>query len=471
MMRSFLQSRMTFGNLVLFFPLLLGLIWVVALIKVNPNVPWLDHLLYLERYTDAGEKITFDSLWKAHDAHRTPGYLLLFYLNIKYFEFTPLLEIIPAILAYTACVLYIINSLTKPFKTDRSMVFVFVILASLILMSGQNLAISPYSVIGTRYLNFSLFVLLTVMIYQFLEETSKRSYLALILVYFIALPVFGRGWGISVAVALLIMMTLWYIQSDRSRHKTKNLCLVIVPIIAYFSVYLPSIINSKTSSLAQGLDILAISDFYVRKFSSASLAVFDLRTAEIIIHRGLWPEKGLTPLLYSYFTLYILATAWILLRILLKKTKLTLAVWLALFLLLFPLIAALSVSVLRSWIASPYAYRHNFELSVGSVGLLFFLFLRIKDHPNWLPKTLLGLSCMFLVVSSGMSLVKSHNDLHIWQRFYKRLAFNYHRVIAGDETVKTEYICLGVRDCKTVLSYIKDNKLAPIEKPKPKKRD
>lgn len=432
---------------------------MIGVLYVNPNVPYLDHLLFLERYIGSGEKISLEMLWRAHDGHRLPGYLVIFFLNVKYFNYNQSIEILPSIAVYAVGVIFLLKTFLRTMSNSGPSKMLFVIFVTVILMNGQYLVASTYSIIATRFFNFALFIFLLSLIYTRLKNPDKVNITWLWFIMLLALPIFGRGWGISVAVVILVLTSLWRFQNRDTGFRA--LILISTPVFMIVFLYLNSIMQKTGTALISNINTKGLIDFYILKLGSANLSLFDYRMSNSLVDWALFPTETLTVLAYLFCVIYVVSVTVIIWAVLTKRIIINRAVWLALFLVLFPLVATFSVSILRYTDGTPFVSRHNFELSVGLAGLAYFSYY-LNERVGFPLKAAMNTLVVVGIILSCKTYIVKLEELENWSRFYDQLAQNLDEISIDKSDPKRhrKALCRRVDNCQTVLLYVREKNLA-----------
>jgi len=131
------------------------------------------------------------------------------------------------------------------------------------------------------------------------------------------------------------------------------LVLVFISLAIYFN-------GLKGSPKSAETDLLAMGWFYLVKLGSANLSVFSSTLGRNI------------ELSVAFSTIYLSVTCLICLFFLTKK-KIEKTEFIAVYLILFSL-ASVGLVALSRYDVSPFFPRHNFELSIGLLGMFYLVF-------------------------------------------------------------------------------------------------
>ncbi len=342
-------------------------IWLGFIFYVDPEVLRGDQyhlILPYEKFING--KYALQDLWDPKGGHRFPGYKLLFFLNVYWFGFSPKVEIMVAFFAFTVASIFMVSTFTKSFIGKWKILAAIVF--ALVLFNAQTMQLSTYSLISMRLLNFAGFLALSIYTFHSLsEKKTPRLFLNLFLYTLLAsitILLFGRGWGMAAVtsiIAMILMHGIVQVLNGGGIQLRKHLCFIII-LIAMVIIYLPG--SEDTGVEAKGLDVIALGKYYIMKLGNANLAMFDVNLAR---------SDGLNSLVGG---IYLLSAAGFSVYALTRR-KLDIQLWTALFLVYFSLAAVLLVSISRYTSGSYYFHRHNFELSLGAVGLIYLFFTSI----------------------------------------------------------------------------------------------
>jgi len=426
---------------------LLAGVWVWYIFQVNPVLPMHDQYPLLEEFQKfKKDGFSFALLWDSKGGHVYPGYKLTFFLNSSFFGFSPKLEIFVSILAFAAAVFFIVRSFASELKLPAIIVILFGLAVILLFMNWQTVNLSTYSLIAARLMNFSLFVLTSVMCFNFLSASKmdgkKFSIRGGIFfgVLCVSILFFGRGWGMAATFAMVALTGLHFLSNwiQKGDIKINQHVFILVSLLIILPVYFARLEVGGDGPM----DIMKASGFALTKFGHAGLRMFGSELDQSI--PATWTASILFLFLTAFFSLNYLFRA-----------KITKGVWLALFLVYFSILATLLVTANR-YTGSPFFPRHNMETSMGWVGMLF-LIVKFLDNflKNELRLTLTALVIVFMAVPAGLASLENYNTRGFLKNYNLRVKENFIAAYtdpAGFDKKPSSMNC--PRNQKTCLSYL-----------------
>lgn len=338
-------------------------IWVWYIFQVDPILPMYDQYPLLQEF-DQGKKEGFSLglLWSSKGGHVYPGYKLTFFLNCMFFGFLPKLEIFLSIFTFGLAVFYITNIFASELTLPKPIVILFGLMVMLLFMNWQTVYLSTYSLVAARLMNFSLFVLTSVLCFRFLSISNMpgKDYLLKGMVFFLIVCLtilfFGRGWGIAAALAMIALTGLHFMSNwIQNGFRINQHIVVLISLLIVLPVYF-----ARLESGSDGpLDVMKAGAFALNKFGHAGLRMFDNG-----ISLNVMVNSAVSVLFLILTTLFSLNYMF--------REQITKAVWIALFLIYFSILATLLVTASR-YTGSPFYPRHNMETSMGWAGMVFLL--------------------------------------------------------------------------------------------------
>ena len=357
--------------LVLFVALIFGT-WVSYIFYIDVGVPHSDQYPMVIKYINIMEgNESWLSLWERKGGHRLFGYHLMFFLNLHWLGFSPKLEILIALALYFGVVIYLVNLFAREHSGLFKIIFIF--FAVLLMTCAQTIRLSSYSLIATRLMDFAGFIFLTSLIYNLVFLENKRtipinSLIKIGLAFFVFILLFGRGWGMAACASIIACLVFLLVTERHSLSKIQanrvftGIGLTLVAMGIYFYGFGSAAATGTSSNLGQ------IPNFYLSKLGTALTGMFD-------------QDQTKNPVLYySLSFLYLIATTTICLNFMIKG-RMKKADFMALFLIFFSLAACALISLKRNDV-SPFFYRHNFEVSIGILGILYFSTKWIAKRQN-----------------------------------------------------------------------------------------
>ncbi len=467
------------------FPIILGFFWIWFCVSIDQRTLWGDQYGFLERYMaiSKGDQ-SWTGVWNAKSGHRLPVYLLLFMANVKFFGFEPLLETIPAITTFTICVIYLVSLLAKSLSLNKFFLILFAVTATLWFMNGQSLTLSVYSTVAMRLFNFTLFVALAATTYNFLSgeggiALKSRKFWAFIALTFVAIILFGRGYGMGAGAGVFAVTFVYLVSHRFAERPAKKAGIVFVVLTLTIGVYLTGITGKASHAISSGFDLTAFVDFYLKRLGSAVLASVDANYLISNIDHAIGgnpetynlpePMRDRLSIWTRVIAILYLLTAAIISIWAMRRRVIPKAHWLALFLIYFSLFGAFTVAIAR-FNQSPYTIRHTFELSVGMVGILYFLFFaaaHFKQKWSYTGISILG-GCV--VMFSGWTLLQAHNYQQKWEAYFDRTAFYVHKSVQEGATAddyrsahckRKKKDARVIKTCGRIFKFIKDENIMP----------
>lgn len=413
-------------------------------------------------------KSTFPAFWDAKGGHRLFGYKLLFYLNCYLFGFSPKLETILAVSVYAVAVYFIVKSLSAELKLSGLWLGSIVVVSmAMAMMNGQIIRLSSFSLIAMRLMNFAGFAAAAFVTYKIISGQKiggpKLKVFGLLIGTMVFVLLFGRGWGMA-AIAALMGVTILH-RLSLSNWMYFDLWKPYIPVLAIFGItamiYFYNL-QTEAGSGKRTFDIFGIISFYTSKHGSAISGIFNNQLLRNI------PVAKVLSLIY--LVTMIGATVWIMFR----KQAMNKQEWIAMFLLYFSFLAAILVSIYR-FDKLPYSPRHNMELSMGALGVLYWIFriLSSINHQRTMSfsMSLLGI---FFIFFSGSSIYHKFTTAGSLKKNLSNIETRQYTALSEKKLgsfTRRQYIQMGCpvapQKCKRALRIIKKRELSPnLEKPK-----
>lgn len=439
------------------FTLVLLLLWVNYIYSVDPDLPFADQFPLMDEYKRfrSGE-LTFKEIWAAKGGHRFPGYKITFFLNCLFFGFSPKLEIFIAISAFALTSTYLVYQFSKELAFGPLVSSLVGVTLALLLMNGQSIVLSVYSLIAMRLMNISWFILTAVIGFEFVAKVwpEDRNKLVcwgqLFFVLCISILFFGRGWGIAASLALMTVTGVHMLSTYGLKFfaKSRSHFIFIGTISLILLLYFSGLSGAGASS-QEGFDVLKFGRYAMIKFGNANLGLFSEEVNRDII------------LCMIVSCVYLFLTAIFTIFYLVKGT-LTKGIWLALFLVYFSIFCTLMVSLSR-YDQSPFSHRHNIELAIGIVGIYFLLFkLFSSQNETQYSKFVAGLLCLLTIVPLGQFTHEKFDTYKFLRNHHNRVEANFQTLYdSDDETTVIENSkkigCVSDRDtCLRAVDIMKE---------------
>jgi len=436
-------------------------IWVQYTLIVDPNIPRSDQMHLIIFYDDLIKgKVSIIDMWKPKSGHRFAGYQATFFLNIKYFGYDPMVEIFTAMIAYAVASYIIAASFFTVKKEEPKSIkniegAVITLVALVLMFNGQALLLSMYSLIAMRLMNFAGFVLIAVFTYNYITVNSRKTpFVIRDMLGFVAcvifLLLFGRGWGAGATAAILSTLGVHFLASRDFVNPNRYPPYLVAGLffLAYALIYFNGLVGG--ASVKSEFDFNRFIKFL---FTKIGLAIAGLGTGASNKPETLALYLGVLYVVFTFFTSLVI----------IKKGKTDKASWIALFLILFSIFAGILVSINR-YTESPSFVRHNIELSIGVVGVSYFV-LKFLFSLKPIYNKVIAYSFATSVVLFSMNGLLSYSS-------YKNVQGKYHdrseKIAASlleNPGVKAEYrkahCVMSEKDCIRVFKIMKNYGIGP----------
>jgi len=426
--------------------------WSVYIFQVDADTVLTDQfplIIEYERFRNG--ELSFSELWAAKGGHRLPGYKLFFFLNCMFFGFSAKLETILALSVFSigaaGLSLKFVDKLDVGPLTRWGALAVFVLL----FVNGQTLRVTTFSLIAMRLADIMGFAFLAYWAFK-LTHGSKDNTAFQILTWTIlagiVILLFGRGWGMA-ATAGLVCTLLVDLCSRRKSLSFKGVrvhLFIIAVLLVAMIVYLSGI-NPRHASINKGVELGTLLFYFQGKIGHAYLSLIGTNIARL-------------PLLTIATTIFVvLGTLFATYRTIRKDTRSNTDL-MALFFIYFGLFATILVSLMRSN-AQPFFQRHNIEIALGAIGLVYFACqFFISAVPRKFRKV--GLNAGFtilvllLVRNLGVNIGVAGilHDVLETQENAQQLAYKQNRVL--ERKFYREMACnMRAKNCQFALEIIK----------------
>lgn len=349
----------SFKNIILL-SLIVICIWAGFIFVVDVDVlrsdqfPW---VLEFESFMNG--ELGMASLWEAKGGHRLPGYKLLFFLNAWVLGFSPQIESVLAIIPFSIVGVWISVKFSKSFNAGHWIQRLILAAFLFLWFNGQAFLLSYYSLVGTQLFDYAGFVILAAMSFNLAQReslpTPKRSWLLYCLCVFVVILMFGRGYGVAASAAIIVLCVIGLLKNRGNR----NFIGIIAILTLAIAIYMAGI-SRGGSAVSGGFNLVEFSYYVPVKLGNAYLGMANL-----------WNASEIAPLALAIGIIVLALKSAILIGVIRQKT-LGLYDWLALFFILMGIFSLLLVAVAR-YNVSPFYPRHNLEISIASIGLLFFV--------------------------------------------------------------------------------------------------
>jgi len=350
-------------SLFVLFSFIAIVVWALYLRWIDVGVLLSDQIPWIYEYNNLLDRnLSWSDLWEAKGGHRLPGYKVLFYLNTLFFGFSPFLENMTAVIPFSIAATFV--SIKFAEEVDFSFGLKVLIFAAfwLLFLNAQVFRLSNYSLISTQlfdYVGFLIVLLMTFRICFDSEEVNLKNWVAYLAIVIFFILIFGRGYGVGASASIFCISFVGLLH-----FKDKKFLAIMLIVFLMIPIYLVGI-SSDGSAATQKLDILALLKYMCLKLGNAYVGMVNTPISE---NRHLAMAVGAI-----VFTLKGIIGIRALQGKYLSKMDL-----LALFFILMSLFSLLLVSVLR-YDQSPFYPRHNLEVSLGSIGVLYFLLRLVSD--------------------------------------------------------------------------------------------
>ena len=442
------NSTIAFAALIL---ILMGF-WVRYILQVDPVLPVTDQYPLLQEYAQfKKEGLSFELLWSTKGGHLYPGYKLTFFLNCLLFGFSPKLEIFVSLFFFAVAIFYIVHTFASEIRLPQIVVILFGLAVMLMFTNGQTAYQSTYSLVATRLMNFAFFVFASMMCFKFVSEerpTLKNLTIKGVLFFAVLCVVilfFGRGWGIAAIVAMAGLTGLHFLSNwIQEKFEIRPHILVLISVLLILLIYF-----ARNDASADGpLNLTKAGAFALTKFGNAGLGMFDHDLSRVVA------ADRIASVLFLVLTILFSLNY-------LFRQRVTKAIWLAFFLVYFSIIATLLVAVSR-YSGSPFFPRHNIEMSIGWVGMLFLIFKFMDEKLTGQLRFILpGLLAILFAVPAGISSHKNYDSHKFVKNYYLRLKDNYIAAYTEPSKFEKEFKSIGCprnrQTCLSILEIMKEN--------------
>jgi len=346
---------------------------------IDMDVLIFDQFVWVEEYDALTQgQYTLSDLWEPYGGHRLPLYKLMFFLNCWLFGFSPQLESMMAIIPFTMAGVYMSHRFSEPLEYGKIVKFLVFLTFALIFFNAQTLRQTYYSVILTQLLDYAGFLIVVSLAFSLVFPENKESRLRKWLLFVLSVIVFilllGRGYGVAASAAIIALCGFALLKSP----KNKNAWIIGTILTGAIFIYMYGLAGSD--SVSKGFNLQRLLKFMAIKLGNSNIGMFVYTTRT--------SASEFYSIVVGVFL--FLVSALIIIRHLWSGLK-TRADWLAMFMVLMSLSSLVLISAFRynsgAFYSSPFFPRHNLEISLGLVGILYFL---LKFINSWASKKMVG---------------------------------------------------------------------------------
>lgn len=425
-MQYFARHRLI-DRFAIILPLIFGIAWCLFIIRVSPLPFRDDNLVMLIHYQEIldGTK-DWQSIWEPYGGHRLPGYYLYYFANIEFLGFNQLVEIIPIIVIFTICVIYIIRTSLSSLSLNGGLSALFIVATTLIFMNGTNIHLSTSSLIAARFMHFAGFILILALIHKFVirHEDIKNPGKYFVLLAFLSMFLFwgfGRGWGICACISIIGICIISSISFWSDKKVRRHALYVILLLSLICAVYINGLISGRSAQGVAGISsptLELLMAYFMKTLAGANLGIVNSGLMRGVAHSLAYDAKTLS-IVSNFFGLFYLGATAVISILSLRRKDMPRSYWIALFCLFFPIVATLAVSRIR-YIFPPFHMRHYFEISVGMFSLFYFAyyFLRTKSSLN---NIIIGTFSSVFILFAASTLYHSYTSDRLAKRFEKNV--------------------------------------------------
>jgi len=356
-----------------FFGLLFFGLWALNLYLMDVDVLIFDQLVWVTEYDEFVQgTLSPLQLWEPYGGHRLPGYKLLFYLNCWLFGFSPQLESLTAIIPFILAGTFLSHRFTETLNFGKFTKLLLFLTFTFLFFNPQTFRETYYSLIITQLFDYVGFLIVASLAFQMIHLDKNKSRLAnwpfFILSVLVFILFFGRGYGVGAAASIIALCLIELVRKPKSKTLWLVSAVFALTIIVYF------IGLEKAGPISSDLKPTKFIRYLILKFGNANIGMFVMTKLED------------ASVFYSFLVgvFLLLLTFGVFLGYLRIKQK-SWADWMAMFLIFISLNALILISAMRSddgmFFASPFFPRHNLEISLGFVGLFYFV-LKFLNRPE-----------------------------------------------------------------------------------------
>lgn len=399
--------------------------WIDVGIILSDQFPWL-----IEYDKVRNGNLSWSDLWVAKGGHRLPGYKILFYLNAWLFDFSPFIEILSAIIPFSLLATYLSFKLSERLPVEGYIKILVILTFLFLFLNAQVFRLSNYSLIATQLFDYTGFVIVVFMSYRLAIKPGSGSlmeWVAYVSMVIIVILGFGRGYGVAASASIFCMSLMWALH-------LKNVKFLYISVIVFLTipVYLIGI-TSDGAGASHKFDFLAFNKYIVLKLGNAYTGMIYSDGSEI------WQvtfPTGIAILLLKLFIIFKCIT----------NTKVDKVGFIALFFILMSLFSLVLVSISR-YDQSPYYPRHNLEVSLGAIGVLYFVLNFVFDRLISIKsKTGAAIVVSILLVSLIANHLNNLGSSVFVKNYYRNLEKSQSKAYSADSPLaKKEYHDLQCR--------------------------